>query len=350
MSFVLTEGVPLTLSPLFTLFPEVKPRMDNLKFCVTGARAASIPLAALDKLLLQADGGLCLLYLYTLRAGGAFDALGAARALRMTAAEVTAAAGRLAALGLVSPLPERALPSAPELPEYDALEVADRGGHDPGFRAVLEETQRIFGRLLGTSELKQLFGVYDHLKLPPEVMLMLINHCVTDYRDRFGEGRLPSLRSIEKEGFLWADLEILTLEQAEEHIRRERQVLSDMGRLKRALGLSARELSASEKKYAESWLSWGFPVESLELAYDRTVLKTGALKWSYMNSIVRNWHEKGLRTPGEIQRGDRPSGYAPAPGRAGPAAPSAEQKPGELERMKKILEKVGGGQEGSHGA
>jgi len=321
--------------------------MDNLKFCITGARAAPVPLEALDKLLSEADGRLCLLYLYILRAGGSFDAQRAARALRMTRDEASKAASRLSDLGLISPLAE-ALPSAPELPEYDAAEVADRGGQDPGFRAVLEEKQRIFGRLLGTSELKQLFGVYDHLKLPPEVMLMLINHCVSDYREKFGEGRLPSLRSIEKEGFVWADLELLTLEQAEEHIRRRKAAASESSRLKRALGLGSRELSATEKKYAESWLALGFPVESLELAYDRTVLKTGALKWGYMNSIVRSWHEKGLHTPEEIERGDRPASGARGQARAGKAPESgsdaeAERTRLELERSMKILEKIRNG-------
>ncbi|MCL2343861.1 MAG: DnaD domain protein [Firmicutes bacterium] len=322
--------------------------MDNLKFCITGARSEAVPLAALDRLLSEADGALCLLYLYILRAGGALDAGSAARTLRMTDAEVRKAAQRLADLELIAPL-RKTLPSAPELPEYDALEVAGRGGQDPGFRAILEETQRIFGRMLGTSELKQLFGVYDHLKLPPEVMLMLINQCVSDYREKFGEGRLPSLRSIEKEGFLWADLEILTLEQAEAHVRRRKQANSDLGRLRRALGLQGRELSATEKKYAESWLALGFLVESLELAYDRTVLKTGALKWGYMNSIIQSWHEKGLHTPEEIAQGDRPAGSARGRQRqaekdaeSGDDA-QAEQTRLELERSMKILEKIRNG-------
>ena len=322
--------------------------MEHLNFSITGTQSASVPLAALDKLLQSADGGLCLLYLYILRTGGAFDVERAAGDLRMTAAEVERAAARLSDLGLVSPRGEN-LPPAPELPEYDAREVAQRGGEDMGFRAVLGETQRIFGRMLSTSELKQLFGIYDHLKLPAEVMLMLINHCVSECREKFGPGRLPSFRSIEREGFAWADMEILTLEQAEEHIRRKKQAAGDLNRLRRALGLGARAFSASEKKYAESWLAMGFSVEALEIAYDRTVLKTGALKWGYMNSIVQSWHEKGLHTPEEIAEGDRspssgrrPAGGGQAPGDRGGS--EAEQTRLELERSMKILERVKNGE------
>ena len=44
----------------------------------------------------------------------------------------------------------------------------------------------------------------------------------------------------------------------------------------------------------------GFSAGARELAYDRTVLKTGRLQWKYMDSIVRSWHGKGLHTPEEI--------------------------------------------------
>ena len=40
------------------------------------------------------------------------------------------------------------------------------------------------------------------------------------------------------------------------------------------------------------------------MAYERTCENTGALKWAYMNSILKSWHENGLHTPQEIARGD----------------------------------------------
>jgi hypothetical protein len=39
---------------------------------------------------------------------------------------------------------------------------------------------------------------------------------------------------------------------------------------------------------------------SVSNAYDRTVTNTGRLKWAYMDTILRSWHEKKLHTPAEI--------------------------------------------------
>ena len=52
-----------------------------------------------------------------------------------------------------------------------------------------------------------------------------------------------------------------------------------------------------------------------------------------MNKIIQSWHEKGLHSPEEIAQGDTPKRQAPA--RAG-----EQGRGGELERMKKIYDKV----------
>ena len=49
-------------------------------------------------------------------------------------------------------------------------------------------------------KLSDLLGLYDFLGLPAEVILLLVNHCVQTFRVRYGEGRRPTLRQIEKEG------------------------------------------------------------------------------------------------------------------------------------------------------
>ena len=48
----------------------------------------------------------------------------------------------------------------------------------------------------------------------------------------------------------------------------------------------------------------GFPDDAIHLAYEKTCLNTGGLKWPYMNSIITSWHEKGLHTMRDIQTGD----------------------------------------------
>jgi DNA replication protein DnaD len=199
------------------------------------------------------------------------------------------------------------------------------------------------GRLLTGPELKTLLGIYDYLGLPAEVILMLTNHCVEDYQEKYGPGRLPTIRRIEKEAYSWANMEILTLEQADKYIKKQLEKKDSLSQIKKILQINGRSLSTTEQKYVESWIDMGFCPDALEIAYDKTVVKTGRLQWKYMDSIVQSWHGKNLHTPEEIAAGDvRRS--APAAGKyAGKNGSAGIPPKEELERMEKILSKMNKG-------
>lgn len=301
------------------------------------ASVCALPAADADKLISAGDGDSALLYIYLLRRGEAPDAELAA-ALGMDGKRLAAAAERLRGLGLLYAGGGRLQP-AQELPEYTSEEVVRRSGEDPAFRGVLAEAERLLGRTLSGADTRTLFGIYDYLGLPVDVIMELMHHCADEARLKYGPGRVPTMRQIEKEAYVWANREIMTFEQAEEYIRSRARLRDETEAVKRALGISGRPLAPSERKYVESWLELGFGAEALALAYDRTVMNTGQLKWSYMNKIVLSWHSKGLHSPEEIERGDAPRRAAAKPRAERPASSGA----GDLERMKKIYDKVRGG-------
>ena len=164
---------------------------------------------------------------------------------------------------------------------------------------------------------------------------MLLHHCAEECRRRYGPGRVPTMRQIEKEAYIWVNREIMTLEQAEEYIRSREEMREGTEQLRRSFGIRDRQISPTERKYIEGWFALGFGVEAIELAYDRTVTNTGSLKWSYMDKIIRSWHEKGLFTPEEIEQGD-------APRRRQSAPPRRDGTPGatDIERMKRLYDKL----------
>ncbi|MDR1131892.1 MAG: DnaD domain protein [Oscillospiraceae bacterium] len=316
--------------------------MENRNFKLSGEPSLAIPVSDADRLLRAGDGTAALLYLYALRSGESLAPEKAAAALSRTEKEITKAAAVLCGLGLFSsggksrelPLP------ADELPEYTAEDLARRTGENGEFRAVVEETQRMLGRMLTGADLKLLFGIYDYLRLPAEVIFLLINHCVEETRERLGPGKTPSMRSIEKDAYIWYNHELLTLERAEEYLLLKRARAGTMRDVKRLLQIGGRNFSATEHKYAESWLDMGFDLEAIALAYDKTIVKTGSLAWKYMNSILASWHAKGLHTAEEISMGDSRHGQARPP--AGRTAARQGSEP-ESERMRKIWDKVKNG-------
>lgn len=289
--------------------------------------------AAADAILNSADGKAALLYIHMLRNGGNFDGEAAGKALSISSEEVGKAASALRALGLLG---NKIICLKPDsTPEYSAEEISARMKERADFAGLVQETQRRLGKMLSGSELAMLFGIYDYLGMPTEVILLLITHCMEEYSRRYGEGRSPTLRFIEKEAYAWARLDILTQELAEEHLHRRAENRLKTEEVKRLLRIKNRELSPTEKKYITAWLEMGFSTEALELAYDRTVIKTGNLSWAYMNSIIKSWHSKNLHTLSEITEGDGPKG-AKKQSKPDGGAPTRE----EYERMKRYLEKI----------
>ena len=280
--------------------------------------------ASVRKLLGAASGDAALTYLY-LRAGGSADEQAAQEALHLPVARVRAALSLLRQLGLIEPeKPARVL--APAEPPYigdEALQEKLAGSEE--FRLLVGETQRRLGRMLSTEELRILNNITGYLGLPIEVVGILITYCQQRQAEQ-GRGA-PSLRMIEKTAYQWADEGIDTLEQAAAYLQLQLGRRRSFEQLARKMGLG-RSFRAPEEEYLRAWMDLGFGAKEIYYAYERTLLSTGALKWPYMNKIIRSWHEQGLHTLARIREQDvRPA----APSRSASAATSAEQ-PGELEK------------------
>lgn len=299
-----------------------------------------ISAAAADKLLAAHDGDLALLYIFMQRSGRR-DLEAAAAALCRTMREIEAAWEKLQRMGLVDEGPacevprtrEVLLPPADELPEYLGVDILQRCQEDSTFSDLLKEAERVMGKKLSSPDLRKLFGFYDHLALPAEVIMLLLNYCVDASMGPSGTGRAPSMRYIEKEAYNWVNREIYTLEQAEEYIERTKRRREDSGSLAEALGIKGRKLVPTEEKYINAWLDMGFDREVLMLAYDRTMTNTHELKWSYMNKILLNWQEKGYRSVSEINEKDGQRAAAGA-GR-GPAT-----RPIDIKKLEDELGKI----------
>lgn len=289
-----------------------------------------------DKLISAHDGDVALLWLWLCREG-AFDGDRAAADLCRTLGEVDTAYEKLCRMGLDKPAPAKSVTPPPdELPQYTVNDVLKRSSTDGSFKAVLHEAERLLGRSLSGLDMKTLFGIYDYLALPAEVIFLLLNYCVELFREKYGPGRLPSMRSIEKEAYTWVNNEILTMEQAEEYVADRKNRRSAAESIKSALGIRGRELTATERKYVYAWMDMGFDAETLSVAYDRTVTNTGSLKWNYMNKIVSSWHQKGIHSVKDIEEKDRRTPRTVATEKSSDAALSND----ELNRLRSIYDIV----------
>lgn len=264
-----------------------------------------LPAQQADRLIGRGDGDAALLYLCLLRADRGVTAQELQRRLKWSQLRLHAAETALQELGLIDRPPEQKPPEpAQERPVYTADDLTDLLTGDAGFRMLVPQTEEKLGKRLKTADLQILAGLYDDLGLPADVIYLLVCHCVTRSEERYGPGRRPTLRQIEKEGYHWAQRGLFDQESASQYLRDWNIRRSAMSRYMQVLGLGDRRPVESEERYIADWMDKGFPPETVALAYDKTVFYKKELNWRYLNGILRRWHENGWHTEEEVRQSD----------------------------------------------
>ena len=275
----------------------------------TGAESVTLPLSVVTALEQRGDGDAALLYLALLRHNGTVPPRSLAGELRWDRTRMDRAEQTLRELRLIAPAdaPAPAVEPSPaeEHPAYTRDDVTDKLEHNADFRGLTQAVESRLGKRLTTPDLNCLLGLYDYLGLPADVIYLLVGHVAEKVQRRFGQGRRPGMRQIEKEGYAWARMGIDSQAAAVEYLKRYAARQQALPQFMRALQLPQRPPSPSEEKYLTAWQEMGFGPETVALAYDRTILRCQELKWPYLNGILKRWHEKGLHTPEEVQQGDR---------------------------------------------
>lgn len=305
----------------------------------------NIPAASLEKLVQAHDGDLALLFLYLLK-GGAPDLDSAALALCRTGAEIKSALEKLERMDLLpSSLP--AVPRSSEsvsvplpadaMPEYTIEDISSRTRSDSIWAAVKSKAENVTGHILSSSDIRILYGAYDYLELNGEVLMLLLHFLGEVYEEKYSGSKKPGAKAIETEAFRWHNAGVDSFEAAEAYItdRKERAALS--GKIKGILQIRGRNLSATETKYIEGWISMGMAEDAIELAYDRTVVNKGQLIWPYMNKILQSWNEKGLHSADEISRALEAGGRNASSRDKSSASAIALQSEEELQRLIKSI-------------
>lgn len=297
------------------------------------------------RLVESGDGDAALLYIAVLRAKGTSDDEKLRDQLRWSQERFSRALGILATQGLI------ALPNKPPAPspvptppdrreEYTRADMA-RALEGAEFSALTSAVEEKLGKKLTTPDLAALLGLYDQLGLPADVIFLLVGFCSERTAAQYGPGRRPTLRQIEKEGYLWARLGLMNQESAAAYIKKYQRSREALPQLMHLLRLGDRPPSPSEERYLLAWSDMGFDNDVLEAAYDKTIIKCKELKWPYMNKILCSWHQKGLHTLAEVAAGDKPASVR----RTGPARPASPARQDEavrddMARMEKYLQRL----------
>ncbi|MBR2020171.1 MAG: DnaD domain protein [Clostridia bacterium] len=189
---------------------------------------------------------------------------------------------------------KKLLQRADELPNYTSSELAELLEKRAGVRAMVDEAQRILGKIFNPSEINVLVGMYDYMGLSEEGILLLLAHC-----KNIGKA---NLRAIEKYAYRLVDRDITTPAALEEEFRTVEALHSFEGQVRTLFGMKARALTGREDRMLRAWVSFGYDMEVVRRAYEMTVAATNEASLPYANAILERWHAEGLQTAADVDR------------------------------------------------
>lgn len=155
--------------------------------------------------------------------------------------------------------------------------------------------QTVLGKTLANNDLETLYWFYDHLGFSPEVIMMLLEYCVSKNK--------RNMKYIEKVAITWHENNITTIDEAQAFIDGYNENNEFVSSLKRLFGINDRGLSKTENLYLKAWRDeLKMSADMVGLAYEYCIIAIGKLSFPYINTILKRWAEQGISTIPEAEK------------------------------------------------
>ena len=177
-------------------------------------------------------------------------------------------------------------------PEFTPAQIAGTVKSDEKVDFLFKTCETLYGRPLKHTEQNALITITEHIGLPTEVTLMLVDYCFSINK--------ASPAFLKESAMNWMENGITDLASAEKHISMLQSRYSAENSVKSIFDIN-RALSQKEKDFIDLWYNvWGFSSDMVKLAYDINVNSKGKFSFPYINKILENWHIKGIKTEEQV--------------------------------------------------
>lgn len=189
---------------------------------------------------------------------------------------------------------EKVLKALPDVaPTYD--QVAARTLEDANLRALFNEVQLKLGRTIGYNDQAQLLMMLDYYGLPVEVILTIVEYCVSKEKS--------SLSYMAKVAKTWAELEINTLERADAYLK---ELKSDERLWKKFVSMFSHDApNYTDARFAllKKWhVDYKQSIELIFYAYEVMIESIDKVSFSYLDKILENWKIAGVKKPQDAMK------------------------------------------------
>lgn len=178
---------------------------------------------------------------------------------------------------------------------YTAGQVSAAIAQNKSLADMCTLAQNVLGKTLSSKDVQTLYWFYDGLGFSPEIILMLLEYCVSKEK--------RNMNYIEKVAISWRDKGLVTMDTVDKHIKDEHERYGYVYSLRKVLGILDRPLSQLEDKFLTKWrYSYNMTEEMVALAYEHCIIQTAKLSFPYMDKILLRWKENGIHTVLEAER------------------------------------------------
>ena len=173
--------------------------------------------------------------------------------------------------------------------QYSVSEMAKEIETNKSLSDMLMVAQEVMGKPFNNSDTNTLFWFYDGLGFSPEVILMLLEYCVSaDKRN---------MAYVEKVAISWHERGITTIEDVERLENEEKENNNYIFTIKRLMGINDRSFTKIEENFLSEWKNIdNMNEEMVALAYEYCILQINKLSFPYMNKIIKRWKNDGIFT------------------------------------------------------
>lgn len=163
-----------------------------------------------------------------------------------------------------------------------------------GVTQLIYIAEQYLGKTLSPTELQTLMYFYDELKMSPELIEYLIEYCVSNNHRK--------MRYIESVALAWTENDITTVEAARNS---SANFSKDYFTIFKFMGIDKRKPIESEVNFMNLWIhEYGFDMDVIKEACNRTVLSTGQSSFPYADKILSDWKKQNVRTLSDIYKLD----------------------------------------------
>lgn len=181
--------------------------------------------------------------------------------------------------------------SVPEKHSYTATETK-AFKEQSEIKQLLFVCEQYIGKQLTRTDLETLLYFYDQLHFSTDLIEYLVEYSVSKNK--------RSLRYMEAVALEWHKKGIKTVEEAKLD---SKPFSKECYMVLKALGINNHDPLPTEVKYVERWMKeFGFTIDIILEACNRTIAQIHNPKFEYVDSILKSWKADGVRHLSDIEK------------------------------------------------